>query len=100
MALEDAYVLSNVLGKCTSTADIPAALTAYESVRLPRALRVTAMSLEQGKLLDMEAEGLGDDLEKIAEALNTRVRWIWNMDLEAHLAEAVEKFDSERRSTK
>ena len=100
MALEDAFVLSNILGRCTSTVDLPAALVAYDSVRLPRALRVASMSLEQGKLLDMEGEGLGDDLEKIAAALNTRVRWIWNMDLEAHVAEAVKKFDCVRTGTK
>jgi salicylate hydroxylase len=47
--LEDAYVLSNLLGKCISTGDIEKAFDAYDFVRVPRALRVTAMSREQGK---------------------------------------------------
>lgn len=74
MGLEDAYILSNLIARCTSTADLPAALKAYGVVRVPRTMKVTEMSREQGKLLDMEAEGLGDDLEKIKDALNSRVR--------------------------
>lgn len=96
MAVEDAYVLSNLLGKCKSAKDLAAALKAYDHVRVPRALRLTSMSREQGKLLDMEGDGLGDDLEKIADALQTRVRWIWDVDLVAHLEEAVVKFEEER----
>lgn len=93
MALEDAYVLSNLLGKCSSILQIEKAFEAYDYVRVPRANRVVALSREQGKTLDMEGDGLGDDLEKLAESLNTRVRWIWNEDLEAHLATAMEKFE-------
>jgi len=51
------------------------------------------MSLAQGKTLDMEGDGIGDDLKKLAESLDTTVRWIWNVDLEAHLAEAVKEFE-------
>ncbi|KAF8855513.1 mannitol 1-phosphate dehydrogenase [Acephala macrosclerotiorum] len=93
MALEDAYVLSNLFGKCSSTLEIERAFEAYDYVRVPRANRVVAVSREQGKTLDMEGDGVGDDLEKLAENLNTRVRWIWNEDLEAHLATAMEKFE-------
>lgn len=96
MAVEDAYVLSNLLGKCTSPKDLSAAFKAYDHVRVPRTMRLTNMSREQGKLLDMEGDGLGDDLEKIAAALQTRVRWIWDVDLEAHLEEAVAKFNEEK----
>jgi len=92
MALEDAYVLANLLGKCSSS-DIVKAFDAYDYVRVPRALRVTSMSREHGKVLDMEGDGVGDDLEKMAEKLNTTVRWIWNEDLEAHLAIAEKRFE-------
>jgi salicylate hydroxylase len=96
MAIEDAYVLSNLLGKCSSPAELPAALQGYDFVRIPRALRVTSMSRAQGKLLDMEGDGTGDDLEKLAANLNSTVRWIWNEDLEAHLAMAMRKFEEVR----
>lgn len=98
MALEDAYVLSNLLGEAKSVQDIKTVFEAYDFVRVPRALRVTAMSLEQGKILDMEGTGVGDDLKLLAEKLNTQVRWIWDVDLEAHLAEAMEKFEEFRQS--
>lgn len=96
MALEDAYVLSNLLGECTSTADLIPAFEAYDSVRVPRTMGVTAASLKQGKVLDLEGDGIGDDLEKLAANLNIDVRWIWDEDLEAHLAKAKEKLEEVR----
>ncbi len=96
MSLEDAYVLSNLLSRCVTTDDLLMAFDAYDFVRVPRALRVTAMSREQGKAMDMEGEFAGDNLEKLAEEFDMRVRWIWNEDLEAHLAKAVERFEDIR----
>src|ERR1700712_1496027 len=72
MALEDAYVLSNLLGRCNG--DVEKAFEAYDYVRVPRALKVTSLSLQHGKVLDMEGDGIGDDLAKIADWLNTTVR--------------------------
>lgn len=96
MALEDAYVLSNLLGGCSSTEDLIPAFESYDSVRVPRTMRVTAASFKQGKVLDLEGDGIGDDLEKLAANLNTDVRWIWDEDLEAHLGKAKEKFEEVR----
>ncbi|KAG9228987.1 putative salicylate hydroxylase [Amylocarpus encephaloides] len=96
MALEDAYVLSNLLGQCKTTADLVPAFDGYDSVRVPRALKVISMSHEQGKTLDMDGEGSGDDLEKIAARLETEVRWIWDEDLERHLATAIANFEQKR----
>jgi salicylate hydroxylase len=58
MAIEDTYVLSNLLGSCKSKEEIEKAFEAYDSARVPRALKVTAMSLKQGELLDMQGENL------------------------------------------
>lgn len=98
IAIEYAYVRANLLGLCTSSAEITAAFAAYEAVRVPRALKVIQLSNTQGKMLDMEGGGIGDDLEKLAEELNKAVRWIWDVDLEAHLAEAVRIFERTRES--
>jgi salicylate hydroxylase len=92
MAVEDAYVLSNLFAVCKSPSDIKRAFDAYDFVRVPRALRVTSMSRKEGKVLDMEGDGIRDDLEKIAKSLDITVRWIWNKDLEAHLGKAMDKF--------
>jgi len=98
MALEDVYVLSNLLSLCSTPADIVTAFDAYDFVRVPRTLKVIFMSRAQGKTLDLEGAA-GDDLEKIAELLNTEVRWIWNEDLPAHLAKAIKKFEDAKAST-
>jgi salicylate hydroxylase len=82
MVLEDAYTLSNLLGLCTSKSDISYAFKAYDAVRLPRTHGVIRESREQGKMLDMEGGGVGDDLKQLREKLDTRVRSIWNEDLE------------------
>jgi len=98
MAIEDAYVLSNLIHSCSLPSDLVKAFDAYDFVRVPRALKVTSMSREQGERLDMQSASAGDDLEKIAKDLNTKVRWIWDEDLEAHLGEALKKFEELRTS--
>lgn len=95
MALEDAYVLSNLLSQCSTPADILTAFEAYDYVRVPRALKVTEMSREQGLTLDFQGVN-GDDLEKLSEQLKTQVRWIWDEDLKAHLATAQAKFEESK----
>ena len=79
MAIEDAYVLSNLLGECTSSSDILSALKAYDFVRVPRTMNVTSASREQGKVLDLRGKGIGDDLEQLAERLDTNARWAWRL---------------------
>ena len=93
MAIEDAYVLSNLLGKCFSRADISRAFHAYDFVRRPRTMKVILASREEGMRLDMECETAGDDLTKIAEELRSVTSWMWDIDLEAHLEEALRKFN-------
>ena len=98
MALEDAYILSSLLPLCKTRRDILAAFDAYESVRIPRALRVTAVSREHGKMMSMEDKFAGDDIDRIAEALNGKLRWIWELVPENHLADAVKKFQLSQRA--
>jgi len=93
MAIEDAYVLSNLLSKCSSRGDLTKAFDAYDATRLPRALKVILASREQGMRLDMEGETAGDDLTKLAEELHAVTKWIWDIDLEAHLGEALKMFE-------
>lgn len=98
MAIEDSYILSNLLRNCTSREDISAVLAAYDSVRVPRAIRVAAESFENGKRLDLQGSTAGSDLDKLAAELDTVTRWIWNFDLEEHLKTAAEKFTQIRNS--
>lgn len=97
MAIEDSYILSNLLGDCSSRKDISAALAAYDSVRVPRAIGVASESLENGKRLDLEGSTAGCDFDKIAAELNKVARWIWDLDLGEHLRTAAEKFKQIRK---
>ncbi|UKZ82814.1 hypothetical protein TrVFT333_010612 [Trichoderma virens FT-333] len=97
-ALEDAYILSHVLGECHSSSDLLAAFKAYESVRMPRAKFVQIHGRRQGELLDLQRPDVGDDLEKLKAVIDVPIREIWNCDLGAELekALAVMKADLEK----
>ncbi|EGX92054.1 mannitol 1-phosphate dehydrogenase [Cordyceps militaris CM01] len=90
-ALEDAHVLSHLLGACRSADDVLAAFAAYESVRRPRTRFVQCHSRRQGELLDLHADGVGEDLHALRAVLSGPIREIWNCDLEAELAKAQAK---------
>lgn len=98
MAIEDSYIISNLLGDCSSREDVFAALAAYDSVRVPRAIRVASESFENGKRLDLQGSTAGRDVDKLAAELDKVSRWIWDLDLEEHLKTAVGKFKQVRNS--
>lgn len=88
-AIEDALVLETLLGRVQDRAQIPNAFASYDVVRRPRSQRVCATSREAGELLAMRLPGVGEDIKKIEQNLNTRLDWIWQEDLAAQTAKAV-----------
>ncbi|CAF9919798.1 MAG: hypothetical protein ALECFALPRED_001302 [Alectoria fallacina] len=92
-AIEDALVLETVLGRVGDAKSIANAFAAYDQVRRPRSQRVVKTSREAGRLVGMLTEGVGSDLVKIRQRLETRMHWIWNRDLEKQNAEAVALFE-------
>lgn len=92
MAVEDAYVLSNILAEVKSVDEIQLAFDAYEKVRMERTHELVASSNEAGRLWDLEMEGIEDDLEKLQEHVQHRFDWIWNVDLIQQVTEAKEIF--------
>lgn len=86
-AIEDAFVLSNLLGQVASAANITQAFKAYDTVRRPRSQRVVTTSKEAGCLYEMEDEEVGRDLDKARENLLARCEWIWENDLESQVKE-------------
>ncbi|KAH0492024.1 hypothetical protein TgHK011_003421 [Trichoderma gracile] len=88
-ALEDAHILSRILGECRSPSDLLAAFTAYETVRMPRAKFVQYHGRRQGELLDLQRPDVGDDLEKLKAVIDVPIREIWNCDLNAELDKAL-----------
>ncbi|KAH7104867.1 hypothetical protein BKA62DRAFT_816100 [Auriculariales sp. MPI-PUGE-AT-0066] len=97
MAVEDAWLLSTLVGELASTSDdLQAVFNAFERVRIDRTQRLVRTSNEAGRLYDFELDGVADDSAKIKECLKTRMQWIWEEDLEHELATAKEVFLAER----
>ncbi len=92
-AIEDALVLETLLGRLRDPKYIPNAFVSYDQVRRARSQRVVKTSREAGRLVAMMAEGVGSDVEKIRDKLETRMHWIWNRDLEKQNAEAIALFE-------
>lgn len=87
-AIEDAFILSNLLGQVDSVANIEQAFRAYDAIRRPRSQKVVTTSREAALLYEFQDDELGGDLEKIRQRLQTRYNWIWDEDLERQLRDA------------
>lgn len=89
-AIEDAFLLSNLLGKVDSAKDIEKAFHAYDAVRRPRSQKIVSTSRDAVALYEFENEKLGADLDAIKKTLETRYSWIWKEDLPEQLLRAQE----------
>jgi salicylate hydroxylase len=87
-AIEDAFILSNLLGQANSVEGIEKAFHAYDAVRRPRSQKVVATSRDAAKIYEFEDEELGSDLDSIRRRLEIRYDWIWNEDLPKQLKKA------------
>lgn len=96
-AIEDAFILSNLLGQAASVSDIKRVFKAYDAVRRPRSQLVVTTSKEAGRLYEMEHDEVGTDLDKARENLLTRCNWIWENDVKEQLREAEAVMIKERQ---
>jgi salicylate hydroxylase len=99
MAFEDSFILSSILGQVLnepqpSSFDIDkrlqACLFAYDCVRRPRTSKVTCTSREMGKILGFAGDEVGSDLAKMKANLDSRMNWIWDVDLLMEVRRAAE----------
>lgn len=88
MCVEDTYILSQVLSRCSSKEDLKIAFQAYDAVRRPRSQNLVRTSREAGMLWEFEGEGVGDDLEALEKNATTRMSWIWDHDINVDLVKA------------
>lgn len=91
-ALEDAAVLSYMMGLVKAPSQLPATFKAYDGVRRPRAQKVVATSLECGKVYALMSDETGEDREKIVANLTERWEWIWTHDLAGDIKKAEAEF--------
>ncbi|KAF2731853.1 mannitol 1-phosphate dehydrogenase [Polyplosphaeria fusca] len=88
MAMEDAYVLSNLIAAVSGPADIVHAFRAYDAVRRPRTQKLIKCSKLHGMAADFALEGVGDDLAKLKATAEECFHLAWHEDLEAELEDA------------
>ncbi|PYH99091.1 mannitol 1-phosphate dehydrogenase [Aspergillus ellipticus CBS 707.79] len=90
--LEDALVLSSVLGLARDRAEITNAFKVYDDIRRPRAQAVVTSSQDAGQLYTFTHPHLGEDMDRIVDNLNQRFLWIWEHDLQADVELAHQQF--------
>jgi len=105
--LEDALILSRVLGKLhrsvpastlstpspSRTQAIEAAFKAYDQVRRPRAQEQVRTSHACGEVYNLMDPVAGTDIVKSVENLNKRFAWIWEHDLAADVRQVESRFE-------
>ncbi|TLD36542.1 FAD/NAD(P)-binding domain-containing protein [Venturia nashicola] len=90
MAMEDAYILSNLIGTANGAGDLEKVFEVYDAVRRPRTQKMAWKSREAGIYHSFEKEGVLDDHEHLQNEAETLYSWVWEFDLEASLNEAKE----------
>lgn len=98
MAMEDAYILSNLVGIAKEAGDLEKVFEVYDAVRRPRTQKMAWKSREAGIYHSFEKDGVLDDHENLRSEATTIYSWIWEFDLEASLEEAKEMLARARRS--
>lgn len=89
MAIEDCYILGNLLGAIDDKKDVEKVFQLYDATRRPRGTKLVVRSKEQGQLYDMEL--VGDDPKDLRQELDTRMSWVWDFDITQDLANAKSK---------
>ncbi|GAA5880084.1 hypothetical protein JCM16303_001207 [Sporobolomyces ruberrimus] len=92
-AVEDSLFLSALLASpLVSSAPLSSrsqalskALSIYESTRQPRSQKIQATSDEAGMLYEFLDPEAGDNLERMKEDLEGRMKWIWEYETEEEL---------------
>lgn len=94
MAIEDAYILGNLIAQAFADESvdagesISAAFRVYDATRRERTQRLVEDSRETGTVYELEHPIFGTDKEKLRETLLTRMEWVWQHDVEKELVEA------------
>jgi len=91
--LEDALLLSRILGLVKSADQSEKAFQVYDAIRRPRAQGVVRESYNVAIEYFLEHPEFGSDLQKITDAANQRLPQIWWHDLEADVRRAAECFE-------
>lgn len=102
--LEDALVLSSILSEVAKMPErgadlapfIKAGLSAYDSVRRPRAQKQLEQAAEVGRMTFFQHEEAGADMDKILPRLQQgRFNWLWFHDTNDDVKEAIKRMQKQ-----
>ncbi|KAI1372481.1 FAD/NAD(P)-binding domain-containing protein [Hypoxylon crocopeplum] len=88
IAIEEALVLSTLLGRLPSKTAIPAALQAFDRACRPRAEQAARSSAETGLLVTGRAPGVGLDADLLQQHLRRNWEFLLDVDVDAIRATA------------
>lgn len=91
LAVEDALILGNLLGKISKVSEIEAAFKAFDTVRRPRCQAVIDTSRATGQLLCGQNQDIGVDAMGMAAELDSLFGHIDALDIEAHNQAALDE---------
>lgn len=87
-AIEDAYVLSSLMGDVGTPKEAAYAFQAYDKIRRPRSQQVCKTSRDMGELVALRLPGIEDNVELLKENIEWRMDWMWHRDVEGELNES------------
>lgn len=97
MSIEDALILSTLLGQTGTPREAPHALRIYDSTRRPRTQRVVKASHDQGVMWSGRDGETGLDATKLERNFSRGWDFIHYFDVEAHRNEALQMLDDSLR---
>jgi salicylate hydroxylase len=97
-AIEDALVLTSLFQHVRSVGDIYEAFAAFDQVRKPRSQRVVETSKVAGNLYSMTDSRVRESKEEFRRTFETRMKWLWDIDLYAHIDHALFAFERNQKS--
>ena len=85
MAMEDAYILSNLIASVPGVDDLEEAFRAYDAIRRPRAHGLVERCQDAMKTWCLEDADARDNMKVVEERLLESFRWLWDEHLEEDL---------------
>lgn len=95
MSIEDALILSTLLGRAITPRDAEAALRVYDEIRRPRTQRVVYSSRGTGLIIMGRGKETRLDPTLLQEHLSPRWDFIYNFDVGRHRDEALKELSVE-----
>ena len=91
-AIEDSLLLGRLFAAVDMPSKVGPAFQAYDYIRRPRTQKVCETSREAGYLFTSQTP-VSEDPMNFKEAIESRMDWIWNHDLQREVREALDYMD-------